>query len=186
MANDGSLDADGASLADDRQSLLNRTVADLAKIEKAARSHARSDRCLTIVGIVFGIIATVVAALAGASGTPIAESVGRLLPDASKPESKTEAKQESVAQPTAAPRGWRIICLVVALLAGLSTIAYQLHNGLKVADRRQRSAACAGQLRAICSGLESRVCITKNALDTARKGYNDLTSNPAYAEFFIW
>lgn len=110
----------------DQPADLKAVVRDALRRAEAHHSRCRPwDARLSIISIVCGALATVLAGGAVAGGKPALDALG----------------------------GWKILCSIVAVLTASATAASSLHKSMRVSDRVANAEKCIARLRALDAAL---------------------------------
>jgi hypothetical protein len=93
-------------------------------IEKAGghvKNYRRWDFALLIIGIVFGVLATIITGGTAIGGEPVMKSLG----------------------------GWRAICAVAAVFTGIATVCGTIHKTFQLTARTTAAIDCNAKLKAL-------------------------------------
>lgn len=99
------------------------------------------DTRLSVISIICGAIATVLAGGAVAGGKPTLDALG----------------------------GWKVLCSVVAVLTASATASSSLHKSLRVSDRVTNAEQCIARLRALEASLVASNLAPDEALKTFQR-----------------
>ena len=132
---------DNQQLSKDYQELTKDIKSCLVLVDLKARSYHRIYTLLTICTIMLGTIATLLAGDSARNGKMFAGKTAEM----------TTGKA-----PSALPKGWRNVCLIIAVCTGVSTIAASIDKVLKIADHRTKAIACAGAFDSLRAELAKR------------------------------
>jgi hypothetical protein len=126
----------------DREVLVKRVEDSLRQVESSTRSLRRINTGLLFSGTLSSAAATLVAGVTAAQG-PIVSS---------------------------GPTGWRISCIVAAVLSFLTAASIGLNQQMKVGDKLVEGHQCAGRLRS----LEVAIATHSRDWDEIAKEYEEI------------
>jgi hypothetical protein len=106
----------------------------LATANRNARRYRYLHISLVLLTLISGVLATTLAA-DSALGT--------------KTLSNTVAIAGTGKEPSELPKGWKIVCGVIAVLTLTGTISQGVHDMLKISEHQSKSMDCAGKLDAL-------------------------------------
>jgi hypothetical protein len=151
----------------DREALRRELENALLRVNKNARRYRRLNTALLISGLIFGLLATALAADASKGGKVLASSVA-------------EATTGKV--PIDLPPGWRNICGIIALFTLIGTAATGINTVLKVSEHKAKVFVCAGSLDSLLTDLIPESNLRRAVLDKAIADFAKLRKD--YAEYF--
>lgn len=105
----------------DRGVLAKRARASLARAQQIVSGLGRTHARLLVAGMATSAAATLVAGITAAQGPVLGQG----------------------------PEGWRLACIVAAVLAFGSTVSTGLHQQLKIGDRLSEGTQCVGRLKSL-------------------------------------
>lgn len=155
------------TIQNDRKHLINDINQSLTKVNNHAIRYRKTHTLLAVCTIVLGLFATLLAGDSARSGDILAGNT---------------AKIATGNTPTELPRGWRIVCGVIAVCTFLSTAAAGIDRVLRITDHRANAMACAGQMDGLRTELETNSKPTGEQIANARDTYINLRRQ--YAEYF--
>ncbi len=124
-----------------REAVLTQVQQSLGQAQSHAKRFRKWDVALLLVSIVLGTLTTVLAGGTAASGDAAAAMLG----------------------------GWRLVCLVVAVLAAAGTIAGALHQSFRVTDRLSEAVTCVAKLQSLQLALSMTDVDARDAAETYRQ-----------------
>jgi hypothetical protein len=127
--------------SEQRDELLNTVRDALRRAERYCAGTRRSDTLLSLISIICGAVATVLAGGTVIGGQPALAAVG----------------------------GWRILCSMVALLTASGTVAGALHKSFQITTRLSSAEKCVARLRALDVAIAASDLPTDNALETFQR-----------------
>jgi hypothetical protein len=151
----------------DRETLRRELQNALLTVNKNARRYRRLNTALLITALIFGLLATALAADASSGGKVLAGSLA-------------EATTGKV--PTDLPRGWRNICGIVALFTLIGTAATGINTALKISEHKAKVFVCAGGLDSLLTDLIPESNLRRADLDKVIGEFAKLRKD--YAEYF--
>lgn len=152
-----------ATVQEDFQILRSDVITRLEKVNRNARHYRRLHISLVILTLVCGILTTTLAA-DSAMDTQIAAPV--------------IAKAATGNEPSTLPKGWKVVCGVIAGFSLIGTVSQGIHSLLKIAEHQSKALNCAGKLDALTIELATprREVVEKVRIDYA----NILKEYPEY------
>lgn len=155
------------TVQEDRDQLLSDVKMGLSTVNVSAIKYRRFHTTLAFCTIVSGLFATLLAGDSARNGKVLAGNT---------------AKLATGKAPSDLPKGWRIVCGVIAVCTLLSTAAASIDKLLKIAEHRSKAITCAGAVDSLRVTLESTARPTRETIDDSRAEYAKLRSD--YAEYF--
>jgi hypothetical protein len=105
----------------DRDALARRVEASLKKAEGIISGLRKANTRLLVAGMASSAAATLVAGITAAQGPVVGTGI----------------------------EGWRVACIVAAVLAAASTVSTGLNQQLKISDRLAKGTQCVGRLKSL-------------------------------------
>ena len=65
------------------------------------------------------------------------------------------AKAATGNEPSTLPKGWKVVCGVIAVVSLIGTVSQGIHSLLKIAEHQTKALNCAGKLDALIIELAS-------------------------------
>jgi hypothetical protein len=124
-----------------RDELLGMLRDALRRAELYCARTRRWDTRLLVISIICGGVATLLAGGTVIGGQRVLEAVG----------------------------GWRVLCSIVALLAGSGTVAGALHESFQITTRLSSAERCVVRLRALDATIAASDLPIKDALETFQR-----------------
>jgi hypothetical protein len=151
----------------DREALRGEIRKTLLTVNKNARRYRRLNTTLLIIGMIFGLLATALAADASRGGKVLAAHVA-------------EATTGKV--PSDLPPGWRNTCALIAILGLIGTAATGINTALKISEHKAKVFVCAGALDSLLTDLIPESNLRRPVLEKVTAQLARLQSD--YAEYF--
>jgi len=142
-----------ATLQEEFQLLRGDLSTRLAMVNRNARRYRRLHIGLVILTLICGILATTLAA-DSAMDTKVATTV--------------VAKAATGQEPAPLPKGWKVVCGIIAVISLTGTISQGLHSLLKISEHHTKAMDCAGRLDALTIELSTA---RKEVVDKVRNEY---------------
>ncbi len=151
------------TVQEDFQLLRQDVKTRLEMVNRNARRYHRMHTSLVILTLVCGILATTLAA-DSAMDTKVAAPV--------------VAKVATGNEPSTLPKGWKVVCGVIAVISLVGTVSQGIHSLLKIAEHQAKALNCAGKLDALTVELTSP---RREIIDKVKTDYaNILREFPEY------
>ena len=151
----------------DREALRQELENALLSVNKNARRYRRVNTALLVAGLIFGLLATALAADASKGGKVLAGNVA-------------EATTGKV--PSELPPGWRNMCGIIALFTLIGTAATGINAVLKISEHKAKVFVCAGALDSLVTDLIPQSNLRRAVLDKVVADFAKLRKD--YAEYF--
>jgi hypothetical protein len=129
-----------ATIQEDFQLLRHDVKTRLEIVNRSARRYRMLHISLVILTLVCGILATTLAA-DSAMDTKLAAPV--------------VAKAATGNEPSTLPKGWKVVCGVIAVVSLIGTVSQGIHSLLKIAEHQTKALNCAGKLDALTIELSA-------------------------------
>jgi hypothetical protein len=142
-----------ATVQEDFQLLRDEVKTRLEKVNRNARRYRRLHTGLVILTLVCGILATTLAA-DSAMDTRLAAPV--------------VAEVATGNEPSPLPKGWKVVCGVIAAISLIGTVSQGIHSLLKIAEHQTKALNCAGKLDALTIELTAP---RREIVEKARNDY---------------
>ena len=141
------------TLQDDRQTLIQQLEYRLVLANKKARRYRRSNSVLLLTAVVFGLLATSLAADSAREGDIAAKPVA-------------EATTGKI--PSELPRGWRNVCGLIAVFTFAGTLANGINTALRISEHQSKAMTCAGLIDGLKTELVTEAGLRRESLDKVR------------------
>jgi hypothetical protein len=151
----------------DREALRGELRQALLGVNKNARRYRRLNATLLLIGMIFGLLATALAADASRGGKVLAANVA-------------EATTGKV--PSELPPGWRNTCAIIALFTLIGTAATGINTVLKISEHTANVFVCAGALDSLLTDLIPESNARRPVLEKVTADFAKLRKD--YAEYF--
>ena len=151
----------------DREALRGELRKALLTVNKNARRYRRLNTIFLIIGMIFGLLSTALAADASRGGKVIAADVA-------------EATTGKV--PSDLPPGWRNTCALIAVFGLIGTAATAINTVLKISEHKAKVFVCAGRLDSLLTDLIPESNLRRPVLEKVTTELAKLQSD--YAEYF--
>ncbi|MBI5558369.1 MAG: hypothetical protein HY885_12105 [Deltaproteobacteria bacterium] len=126
------------TVQEDRQRLREELTMRVLVARKKARRYRIWNYTLLVAALIFGLMATALAADSAKGGKMVAGPV---------------AEATTGKPPAELPKGWRNVCGLIALFTLLGTTASGVHTSLKIAEHQSRATRCLGLLDSLSAEL---------------------------------
>ena len=151
----------------DREALRGEIRKALMSVNKNARRYRALNTTLLVVGLVFGLLATGLAADASRGGKVLAADVA-------------EATTGKI--PSDLPAGWRNTCALIAVFGLIGTAASGINTVLKISEHKAKVFVCAGALDSLLTDLIPESNLRRPVLEKVTAQLAKLQTD--YAEYF--
>ncbi len=142
-----------STLQEDRQVLIEQVGYRLAEANRKARRYRRNNTILLLIAVIFGLLATTLAADSAKAGNFVAKPVA-------------EATTGKV--PVELPRGWRNVCGLIAILTFAGTLANSLNTALRISEHQSKAMTCAGLIDSLKTELVTEAGVRRESLEKTR------------------
>lgn len=142
-----------STLQEERQVLVEQIGYRLTLANHKACSYRRSNTILLLIAVIFGLMATALAADSAKAGELIAKPVA-------------EATTGKV--PSDLPKGWRNVCGLIAAFTFAGTLANGLTTALRIAEHQSKAMTCVGLIDGLKTELLAESGLHRESLEKAR------------------
>ena len=147
-----------STLQEERQVLIEQLGYRLSEANRKARRYRRDNTILLLIAVIFGLLATALAADSAKAGDFVAKPVA-------------EATTGKV--PSELPKGWRNVCGLIAVFTFAGTLANGLNTALRISEHLSKAMTCAGLIDSLKTELVTdtgphRESLEKTRADLAR------------------
>ncbi len=142
-----------ATLHEDRMTLIEQLEYRLRTANRKARRYRRQNTLLLLFAVIFGLLATTLAADSAKGGNLTG---------------KTVAQATTGKTPSELPQGWRNVCGLIAIFTFAGTLATGISTALKVSDHQSKAMTCAGLIDGLKTELVTESGLRREMLDKVR------------------
>ena len=142
-----------STLNEDRQVLIEQLGYRLSEANRKARRYRRNNTMLLLIAVIFGLLATTLAADSAKTGDLVAKPVA-------------EATTGRV--PSELPKGWRNVCGLIAIFTFAGTLANSLNTALRISENQSKAMTCAGLIDSLKTELVTDAGLRRESLDKIR------------------
>ena len=142
-----------STLQEDRQILNEQLGYRLTMANRRARRYRRDNTVLLLIAVIFGLLATTLAADSAKGGEFIA---------------KPMAEATTGKAPSELPRGWRNVCGLIAMFTFAGTLATGINTALRITEHHSKAMTCAGLIDGLKTELMTEASLRRESLEKAR------------------
>jgi hypothetical protein len=142
-----------ATLQEDRKTLIEQLDYRLHTANRKALRYRRQNTFLLLIAVVFGLLATALAADSAKGGNLTAKPV---------------AQATTGKVPSELPQGWRNVCGLIAFFTFAGTLATGISTALKMSEHQSKAMTCAGLVDGLKTELSTESGLRRESLDKIR------------------